>query len=373
MAQMERWNTNKSIKLLKLVQPKYGTFDADEQYLIDRYNALGLVLAEDANEMARVLLQSEMVIENILQMVTKDVKGVCVLPSQTFDEANNYDETVRDYIATISDIFKSLKTNPTYVVTVFALELGGAGHYSALVIDVASRVGRIFDSMHDGPYGSGYTEPFGRLVRTLFGKWMIDRVEVEPAIQHKLLSLEYTGGFPDNTPAELEILLGMLKQHGELTPNELAGIEAIKQQHTDSQNHFCYMWAIWYVDLVVHGKNLADIVPKRLVDDESIERLQEIHEEFIPISVIKKYIWCILHRKEFENVMNTVFSTRQEREFFNKHFMTIWYNPSFTKTEFHRYMIKFDERKNVRCFDNATPTNNGARDPYNTRLVREDL
>jgi hypothetical protein len=352
---------------IKLHTNRYGTFDDEEKELINKYNALGLVLTEDANEMAKTVLHHPGVIELILETVLSDVKEVCILPSETFDVTNNdlYAQTLTTYINRVKKMFSKHKFK--FVVAVFAIDLGDdTGHYGSIIVDTKTRVITIFDSMQSDPYGSVYSEHFAKIAWHVFnyGMNIADYVRIEPAIQHPLLSLEFTGGFSENEPAEF--LFSNLADH--LKP-------IIKVQHTDSQNHFCYMWSIWYIDLVLHGKILADVLPVRPVDDGggiNHARVQEIHAEFIPIIVIKKYIWCILHRAKINKIMLQVFSDPFDLAFFNNHFMTIWWNPVFDVPEFHRYRIDFRMIKNVKAFDNATPTDHGAKDKYNTMLVRED-
>lgn len=354
-----------SIKELLPNSQRYGLFDAEELNLINKYNARGLILSEEANEIAKIVLHHDNVIENILEMVLSDVPDVCILPSETFDmtDALRWRDTLTNYVKTVKQKVKNLKKYRT-VVAVLALELGGVGHYAAMV--VRDRMVTVFDSMQSVPRGGFYTQDFIILVGFICDQLKIaDDIVVEPAIQHPLLSLEFTGGFSENKPAELKYSRRMPSQVQEI----------ISHQHIDSQNHFCYMWAVWYVDLVLHGKTLTGVLPARSIGDEDAitpELVQEIHAEFIPIIVIKKYIWCILHRDPIRQVVQELLN-EIEHTFFENHFLTIWWNPRFNRPLFHRYRIRFRMDQNASCFDNATPTDHGARDRYGTEFVREDL
>ena len=63
-----------------------------------------------------------------------------------------------------------------------------------------------------------------------------------------------------------------------------------------------------------------------------------------------------------------IVSDPRELKFFILWFMTIWYNPVFDSPEFYLYRINFDEKKNVRCFNNATET-----DRYHTEFKRVEV
>lgn len=138
-----------------------------------------------------------------------------------------------------------------------------AGHYAIMIKQKDSIV--IFDSMqytknnkHDGYY----TPVFRQIAEDIFGEQ--PQISMVP---NEYECLQITGGFVEDRKRR----------------------EPIREFHTriqdmDSQNHFCYMWAIWYAhSLLLHGQEKTDQI------------IRGISERCIhPLIVIKKYIWALL-------------------------------------------------------------------------------
>lgn len=135
-------------------------------------------------------------------------------------------------------------------------ESGGPGHYG-VIIKTGDRI-HLFDSMQHK--GDGYyTLMFQQICNDVFGR--------KASIGGIFNSVQLTGGFTEDR-----------KQFG-------TDLEYFRQlQDMDSQNHFCYMWAIWYTQLYVKGgEKLA------------MDTINDLHRRGIhPTVVIKKYIWSLI-------------------------------------------------------------------------------
>jgi hypothetical protein len=97
------------------------------------------------------------------------------------------------------------------------------------------------------------------------------------------VSLQYTGGFVRPIRGETDEL------------------RMTRLQNMDSQNHFCYMWAIWFFHIFCTGGEEKV--------KEVIEYIVEGGEGHHPLIRIKRYIWGIL---------NMMFPSNQSMESFIK-------------------------------------------------------
>ena len=106
--------------------------------------------------------------------------------------------------------------------------------------------------MSSNPRGSGYTKVFKKMISAIISTTaMYDfSIAVPQCVMSPIHSPQYTGGFPGNTPVDVDILPfdinPELKYH-------------IRIQHPDSQNHFCYMWGIWYLNMRLLGERNQNI------------------------------------------------------------------------------------------------------------------
>jgi hypothetical protein len=303
-----------------------GPIDNDEIELICD-SAYDLVLIENASELFRQVMMSPDVIENILKHIVHTSSPCFALPSETFSIKNTamYQSEVSAYREIVN-----LRLNQGYpcLVAVVALDLGRAGHYGVLWYQRNTQTVEIFDSMEQGPMGSSYTKDFRRLARDIFETDSI----IHPACINLDLtkSLQFTGGFPENRPA---MLIGRRMN--------LKLRQAIQRQATESQNHFCYMWSIWYIHLRLKGFN-----PSQVIDEIAAQHLD-------PLFVIKRYIYCLVYTLGLRSQI-------QYPNFFDRHFPSIWTNGVKTNDknrltlEFRRFRLNMRPSNNIdECLVNS--------------------
>ena len=160
-----------------------------------------------------------------------------------------------------------------------------------------------------------YTPYFIQLAYDIFNP---KNVVVPDCIEEKL-SLQITGGFPLNYPLAVE------KSRLDAKTKII-----LSEQSTESQNHFCYLWAIWWIHLQINKISLSQVLTTA-VD---------------PLVMIKTYGWCIL---KILNLDEKIFDMGH-LEFFNYHFPAIWDNiPSGNKLsrKFGRYLINTDDCEDI--------------------------
>jgi len=250
---------------LEQIYPEiYGKLDQVQLNLLSS-NSLDVVLIENASEIVSQLKNIHGFIEQILSYISKDNKTKYgMVGSFTFpdielkpkEELPEYEVEIKEIKTKIN---RSYKKKQNLIIHV-GLEMGGVGHYGVII-----KTGKdvlVFDSMQYGGKSS-YTKFFSIIAKDIYG--IEPRTPVEPTIRPACL--QPTGGFVMPTDEK------------EPTPYWT------RVQNMDSQNHFCYLWGIWYIHLViVGGEEKADKVIKWLYENC-------IH----PLVVIKRYIWSILH------------------------------------------------------------------------------
>ena len=304
-----------SIPLDYLYPEVFGAIDKEEKDLICKLGALDLVLIENASDVATKTIQGGGYIEYILKSIVSSYKtGYVHLPSETFPfylTPENKDTYFKDafidagfdkanYIKLVKNYRKIIGNSKSKkIVTVLGLDLGeDGGHYAAFHYD--KNVVSIFDSMQventkdDKNFKSiGYYTPyFIQLAGDLFPSAKI----VVPDCIKSELSTQFTGGFGGNLPLAVSEAKGLAKRKQKL----------ISIQATESQNHFCYMWSIWWIHLRVAGYSFQKVLDMLKTTD--------------PLTVIKRYIWCVIH------VLKIPLFDKRFKSFFEKHFLSIWSN-----------------------------------------------
>lgn len=340
MATKRRRNAVGLDRPLALVDPrKFEPLDEGEMQLICHDYALDLVLIENATELFRQGFHGEGVLEQALDKIVKGSKlpGATFLPSEAFPmympEASirqfyPYDGSVsagdklrRKYFQQVSAYrqqVESAKRTHTIIVTVLAVDLGLAGGHYAAVFYV-NGVANIFDSMQyrkgKKEEGGYYTPYFTQLVQDAFGS----QVAIPDCIS-AMMTPQMTGGFFENRPQEVDRSLARRRIDEDRA-------DLLSRQSTDSQNHFCYMWALWRIHLYLQG------IPVEPV-------LRDIVKSgYDPLFIIKRYSWCMFHLLGLNQRLGDYV------EFFNTHFPAVWANvPLGNKLspDFTRYQLAFD-------------------------------
>ena len=110
----------------------------------------------------------------------------------------------------------------------------------------------------------------------------------------------------------------------------------INRQHAHSQNHFCYIWACWYI----HHYSLTG-------------KSELIYQFNIPLVNIKTYILHLIPLLENKNRSGIELEIP---EFYIENFRMIWSNHhNKYENDFHRYCISLSKNisNNNLTFDNA--------------------
>lgn len=268
--------------------------DADERELISM-GAYDLVLIERASEYFKDFTHHGDKLEQLLQSITKNIPDVTFIESKSFPISKKKRSYVENIIDSREDVKKALRNNEK-IVTVHALELKDAGHYAAYIYDKNTKTLEIFDSMQVADW-SNYTKDFDDIGKEIF---QTNKIIHKGCILTDI-SLQETGGFIDLKHPTTKY--DKMMECGIISKNELYWFE---NQTTESQNHFCYMWGIWYIHL-----NLLDY------DFEEVVRRMISHKNNDPLFVIKSYIWNMVRTNP------QIYKTFKSRCFY-EHFRSVW-------------------------------------------------
>ncbi len=359
---------------LEMQSNKFEKIDKAQKDLICKHNALDLVLLENANEIFRMFMQEGIDNHNInaaLELIGTTNKKCIYLQTETFDidqdeededgdpvwnftENDENSEKLRDYIDICNEVIESEDIDDkTIIYTVIGLNLGEGGHYGAMVYDISEKKIYVFDSMsgnseHEKDYtNSGTEDIFIKVATRIFlgdedydGIEGIDTEGVDVEAVYIDYFLQPTGGFEEF----LAPVLKKLEKANERKKNEKQKelIELINLQHTESQNHFCYIWSIWFCNIYLVG---------------GMEKFNEVISEIaenqcIPLIVIKKYILGLVHLLSNENKMKL--NVKMEfKDFFDKKFPQIWSNhENKYENKYELYNIKWKKPRSIKqCLD----------------------
>jgi hypothetical protein len=314
--------------------------DIEDIDLICSHNAYDHILIEDASEIFRQVLLTENVIETILQNII-DQSGnnnVNYIHSETFPfyispeirsnytEESNYNsskpmKTKYDKLLNIyqKKIYDKIKKNPRMsIITILGVDLGySGGHFASFYYNNGEVY--IFDSMQriEGSYSENiksagyYTPYFEQLAKDIF----VGANVMVPNCISSELTVQYTGGFPQNLPYKV-IISKLPKKNKEL----------ISLQSTENQNHFCYLWSIWWLHLKITGYNFEQI----LNNSKNLD----------PLIIIKRYGWCLVKNLRLFDYVEE--SNKLYENFYDRHFLSIWSNVPLNdklSINFGRYKI----------------------------------
>lgn len=327
----EKMRTKLCTPLEKTFPQLVGSLDQEQLELI-KSGAKPVVLVENASELFALIKESTTLLETVLQYIIAANKGrYKFVGSHNFPTVVKFgtddpdgtavkygkNEKTKRYDKTISDVKKLIGRSKNVIAHV-AIEIPTGdgeevGHYGIIV---SRKIGKshtviVFDSMQHSVNGTNqgaYTSMFSQIAKDLFNTK--PTISVNPNVNQ---CLQITGGFVSS------------RQRGESRTSYLKRL-----QDMDSQNHFCYMWAIWYAHLLlIGGQKLAD---KTIIS----MRKRCIH----PLVVIKKYIWSILV-SQFPSSFSEFFAGAYKyttgedldksaagylAKFFSTHFRYVWDN-----------------------------------------------
>ena len=339
---------------LELQTKDFGKLDKMQINLMCKSQALDLVILENANEIFRIFIQEghqNNNIEKLLKLVSKENKRSLFLPSITFNvnqnkkgnwfftQTNKNKSLLKGYNSDCNIFLNNKIKNNSILFTIIGLDLGEGGHYGALICDIEKRNVIVFDSMsgeYDGGYyASGVENVFIKLAKQIFlgdqnykGIDYLNKISGEFIVGaiNTSYPLQPTGGFENFISPELKSIN---------KPGKKRLVKQINIQHTDSQNHFCYIWSIWFIQIYLTGgeekyNTILDIMKKN---------------NMIPIIVIKKYILS------FINILGNI----NYSKFFYKRFPQIWSNyGNPLENNFHLYSFNYKICSNIsECLENS--------------------
>jgi hypothetical protein len=223
-------------------------------------------------------------------------------------KSRKYDVTVRK----MKNAKKGLKGN---MVLHVGARLEGGGHYGIVI-----KKGReviIFDSMQaniKGTYTSGTSAFFLQVAKEVFGGTYRYRVfNRKKDVNTDISSVQITGGFVWDPR------------------------DKIKIQNMDSQNHFCYMWAIWFfhIFILTGEKGVREAMDLMMTDGEDPH----------PLIFIKKYIWAmikLIYIKLEDVIKEAVVDLLEDEIVKRKPFLLLKGNHKLTRKDF-LFLRKFYE------------------------------
>jgi len=334
---------------LELQDKEFDSLDEMQKDMICKYNALDLVLLENANELFRMYMQegiNNKKIEELLKLIGKEDSNSIFLPSNSFEIIQNKkgvwlfkntEDNKKEFVNYILECNKKVKSvnKKTKIYTIMGLDLGEGGHYCGMVCDIEEENIQVFDSMtgyYNGEYTlSGIHKLFMLMAKKLFigeGVYTGLRALKKYKLKVNEVSPEYilqpTGGFEEFTAPILEGL-----KNKKL-------LKIINIQHTESQNHFCYIWSIWFIHIYIIGK--LDLF------NEYVSKIES--EGMLPLVVIKKYILGFVELLD---------GKVKHKAFYNKRFPEIWSNhENPQENKYNLYEIKYKKSKTLKeCLDNS--------------------
>lgn len=290
----------------------FGDLDDGQETLI-RNGSTSLVITENASEFVSRMKDLPNFMENILSTIKQENHEKYSIYCETFPSVikDKWFKKYRcaDYIehygrgkltATYNNIIRKTRPNkiPKNAVLHMAIDLESVGHYGVAIKNEDRVI--VFDSMQMNKM-SVYTAMFSQIAEDIFG--------VEPVVLDTPSALtcpQATGGYVEE------------KQEGESTQNYLCRL-----QNLDSQNHFCYMWAIWYFHMfLTQGEKGISTVFDTLYR-------KNIH----PLICIKRYMWSIIYYlykgKEYDNLISVAMEAKGKDKdflarFFTDNFKYVW-------------------------------------------------
>lgn len=259
------------------ILPKNYEYDAEETDLIS-YGAKPLIFIEHVAEIFKGIMFDNDNMETILRAICRENgrDDITILPSHTLRLFKN--GVKPRAILTLKNAFDYYRKNinTKYIATLVGFDQEEVGHYNALIWDLKKKTVIIFDSLFPS---KEYLVHIKRILRSTSPEFK----PIIPSFPEKL-SLQYTGGNSENYPFYLTAHIAHISEEA---------IRRISLQSPESQNHFCYMWCIWFIHsyiLEFDIVNLSSYLWKNRLD---------------PLTVIKTYSYTILrHLSQLMNDQN---------------------------------------------------------------------
>lgn len=263
--------------------------------LLECTGAYDLALIEEASDLFASYIADKNNLEILLQAIISHSQKIYeVLNNETFSEELDDMDTEKEYKNSIKNYRESneidrFKKEEKNMISLIALQIEDVGHYAILIYNGLKKEIDLFDSMQYGTCGSHYTERFKEIASDIF------QIPEENII-HMVIPMkntpQITGGFEYFEPLYAQI-------------ENINMEKMIRIQVTESQNHYCYMWSIWYMHF-------------RILGYDPVKILEEIRNvKLDSLFVIKRYIFQLKKILKWKIKKNA---------FFDKNFPRIWTN-----------------------------------------------
>lgn len=293
---------------LQFQTERYGDMNTYHNYLLS-INKHEMILAENASSLLAeaVLTTGSRIIERLLERIVMENDGGVVFPSFTFP---NDPEKLAATIKIARKEFTTIE-DPTVIYAVLGIDLGDiGGHHCAMIYEDGTVT--LFDPMQCGSH-SKYVDRFKHIAHEVF---MTEDVHIQPLDSELGYTLQHTGGWMHIPPPHIEMDGDDVLTHDfyemnhiTQTKHKMSTEDKFELVYTSSevQNHFCYMWCIWYLHIVIAGYDINEVVESYLHGTD-------------PLVVIKTYTWCLL---TYTNIKREI----QFERFFNDNFkLVLLYN-----------------------------------------------
>lgn len=283
----------------------FGEYDKGQVFLKNT-NCKHILLIENATEIVSRIKDIPNFLETIFKLIIKwYAKDFYFAGSYTI-EYDEYKKEFRD-LSQLEKIKKLVKNKKKSIIQV-ALDLGDlGGHYGVIIFKDDKVI--IFDSMQyhiDNVEKGFYTDSFTKLANLIFVSKDV---------------ITFNNPTMDECP---QITGGFIKDITKTLERNKSFWESI--QDTKSQNHFCYMWSIFYFhSLLEYDYNIFTYIKANIKD---------------PLIVIKKYTWSIINsiyntdRKLLGLVKKAIYLSTDKKldrddymfltNFFLIHFRSVW-------------------------------------------------
>lgn len=278
--------------------------------------------AQHASELARqILLESSArtesdryyAIERVLELLCEEYRTqkrrplgrVNWIQSRSFSVAEvrrlsgKRSRSSSDHVFKARDDVQEVLATSDSIISLFATSYkGGGGHYCAVLYTKKDHTVQIWDSMgsvesvfvaavklvFDHPYGQvdiRFDAP-----KTTASTLRIVRDDVSCRVDHesKHIVPQQTGGFVGNTARWVQKALAAKL----ISKEEWIDLRAFA---SEAQNHFCYGWALWTLQLLLAGQNVCATY-ERLFHSKQIDSL----------TVIKKYLYALIHCRKMASL-----------------------------------------------------------------------
>lgn len=320
----------------------YGKLDRSQELILEKYDKqrAPLIVIENASDILRQIRDGSYFIEDVMEKILLDTKALFVfLGSYSFKQRDG-GVPINLKAGRNSKLIKELREKLsgkkiTKAILHVAMDLGGVGHYGIIIMDEDKLI--VFDSSLCDE-NQTYIDDFSSIAKAVF-----DMEPYQPTCPTVEQCLQLTGGFVQSYHPKF-------------------GSEKLRKwwlqvQSLNSQDHFCYMWAIWYAHLYI-TQGLGKI--SQVIADI---RMRKIH----PIIVVKKYIWGLVNNlyPDNDSLLNIIHhsvrydsgkevpvnTSKRLAKFFLMNFRGIW--DDLGTGDYHRYDVvdcqisKFRQMKNV--------------------------